>query len=114
MSSITERVAKLEETVQQLIVRVTSPDPMVQMVVSKTQGIEQSVTSLGKTFAAVTEELTESGILNGASVMNRLRKHEDESSMSNIKNLLKDDIIEAADVVTPTSLIALSTFAIIG
>lgn len=107
MSSITERVAKLEETVQQLVARVASPDPMIQMIVSKTQGIEQSVTSLGKTFAAVTEELTESGTLDGSAVMSRLRDYEDKSSMTNVKNLLNDNIIESSDIVSPHSLVVI-------
>lgn len=106
MSSILERIEKLEESMSQVVAKVTSPDPMVQMLSNKTLGIEQSVTSMGKTLSAVAEELTEIGVMNGTSVMARLRRAEDETSRNNVKGLLQEKVIEVAEKVDGASLVA--------
>lgn len=106
MSSTLERIKKLEESMEQVVNKITSPDPMLQMTMNKTIGIEQSVAAMGKTLAAVTEELSETGVLNSASVMARLRKAEDQSARDNIKALFTQNIIEESEVVDEASLVA--------
>jgi len=105
--STLERIQKLEESMGQVVARVTQPDQMLQMAMNKIVGIEQSVASLGKTLTAVTEELAETETLNSMNVMIRLRRSEDESSRSNVESLLSQDIIEVSDVVSDDSLVAL-------
>ena len=106
MSSTLERIQQLEESLSKVVAKITSPDPMTQMLSNKVLGIEQSVTSMGKTLSAVAEELTETGVMNGTSVMARLRRAEDESSRNNVKGLLSEKVIETAEEVDGASLVA--------
>jgi len=107
MASTLERLQVLEEQMQQVVQRLSQPDSMVQMLMNKTIGIEQSVASLGKTLSAVAEELTETDVMSSVGVMARLRKNEDETSRQNVKALLGSETIEPTDTVTLSSLVAL-------
>lgn len=107
MSSTLERIQKLEEQMAQVVARLSNPDPMIQMLMNKSIGIEQSVAAMGKTLSAVSEELTENGVMDGASVMARLRRGEDDANRQNVKTLLDQDVIESTDVVSPVSVVVL-------
>ena len=107
MSSVLERLNKAEGTIEQLVMQVSNPDPMLQMALNKIVGLEQSMVAMGKTLAAVTEELSETEVLNSTNVMARLRQAEDQSSRDNVKALLDQEVIEPSSAIGPSSLVAI-------
>ena len=105
--STLERIQKLEESMAKVVEKITSPDPMLQMTMNKTVGIENSVIAMGKTLTAISEELTNSGVLDSNSVIARLRLAEDEQAKSNIAAFLSQGSVEKTDVVTDSSLVVI-------
>ena len=107
MASTLERIQKLEESMAQVVAKVTTPDPMLQMMMNKSVGIEQSVAAMGKMLSAISEELSETEVLDSLNVMARLRSAEDDAGRDNVKALLAQNIIEVSDVIDDSSLVAI-------
>lgn len=101
MSSVLERIENLESV-------VGNPDPMTQMIANKLLGLERAVAQMGKTLAAVSDELTETGIMDGVSVMARLRQQEDENAKTHVKMLLDQGVIRHSDKVNGKSLVVIN------
>lgn len=111
MSRLIERVEKLEQTfarMEQNLSQMMAVAPMVQMLGNKAVGIEQAVAQLGKLLSAVSEELTDEGVVSGNNIIARLRKTEDAAARNQIQGLTAQGVIaleSAGTQISDTSLV---------
>lgn len=109
MSSSLERLESLEAGMLNLQSSVDRLDvtsnPMFQMLAEKVVGIEQSMVTISKTLAAISEELIETNVLKSDGVMARLRDAQDAEQINQIKSLKEADMLESASEIGPQSIV---------
>lgn len=109
MPTSLERLEALENDVQQIKEFLSTFDPnnnpLVQMVAEKSVGIEQSMISISKTLAAITEELIETKVLKSEGVMVRMRDAQDGEQVNQIKSLKEAKMLEPATEIGEASIV---------
>jgi len=107
--SFAQQVANnLKSTVDQFNKAIKSNMDFSQLTVNRALAIEQSLTSLAKTTAALVAELADTKVINQSAIMTRIRKIDEENERIRTKEMLKADSIKAADAVTATSYVIAS------
>jgi hypothetical protein len=103
--SVLNRVEKLEVALLQLKREL---DDRTSMLADKTVGLEQATASIGKTLAALSDELTSTKALDSKAVLNRLREAEDNNARRQINSMLSSGYLEQSNTVEQDSLVVVA------
>jgi len=91
--------------IKDLALKLEGMAQFTQQSVAKIQGVEQSATSLAKTFAAVTKVLIKRSIIDDAEVMRTMMESEESETRKQINGLVKSGILVKDDSVKPDSVL---------
>lgn len=89
--SVLKRVEKLEVALSQLESELSD---RTSFLANKLTGLEQAVASMGKTLAALSDELTSTKALDSKAVLTRLRDAEDNNARRQVDSLLTSGYLE--------------------
>ncbi len=81
---------------------------LIQMVAQRSANLEQHITTLAKTLAALSDELIQTEVVTSDAVMNRLRDAQDRDYYNQVQSLKDQQIVQEAAVVGPDSLVVIS------
>jgi len=113
MSTTLERIEKLEQTLEDLKKSTGMSTGTVQQLIGvygqimqKVSLLEQSISSLAKTLAAMSSVLVSSGTLQSDSVMDKIRDMDDKEQEAKVKAMLDAGNIKEEVVVSEGCLLA--------
>jgi hypothetical protein len=79
-----------------------------EIMAQRVLGFEQASASLGKIVSALTKVLIESGVTTDQQIYKAILKVEEEQDRREVEMALKHDYVEAAEVVTDSSIVVVS------